>query len=169
MQKIYRATQKPPYDRYVEFIQRELNNLRGTLLLPEIYPVDGKYGYQTEKVVKVFQSRCGIAADGIWGEQSRQALAQQIRQRPVNPSIGSRDLKWDVGYAISSAISKIADLFKSACDSTLKDVERFAQLKKAPQAKDIKLLAEKCFKNNAAMAEVKRNSTCTIGNDVHDM
>ncbi len=156
MQRFYIASNNPPYDRYVEFIQRELNNLKGTLMLPEIYPVDGKYGPQTAKTVIVFQRRCGITADGIWGEQSRNALAQQIRQRPVNPSIASRELKWDMSYAISGAISKIADLFKTVCDTALEDVKTFAQLKKAPQARDIELLAKKCFKNNASLLEVKR-------------
>ena len=89
MQRIYVATSNPPYDPYVEFIQKQLNQLRKTLMhsLPEIKPVDGKYGKQTKTTVGVFQYLCGIRIDGIWGDQCRMALAQKIREQP-----GKRDM-----------------------------------------------------------------------------
>lgn len=81
MQQVYIVTANPPKDTYVEFVQRQMNNIRRSLLhnLPEVAE-NGLYDDKMAKAVKAFQQSCNIGVDGKFGPQTRMCLVQKMRE-----------------------------------------------------------------------------------------
>lgn len=64
----------------VKELQKNLNTVLGTKLT-----VDGDFGKNTENAVKQFQTKYGLKADGIYGKNSRAAMATALSAPKPNP------------------------------------------------------------------------------------
>lgn len=70
----------------VEFAQRQLK-----VYMPSdayLMMQDGNFGADTESVVKVFQKKCGLSADGIVGTETWKRLAPQVNGNLVDQFTG---------------------------------------------------------------------------------
>lgn len=93
MQNIYIASSNPEYDPFIVTIQNKLNTIRRNLLhnLPPITMVDGKYGYETARVVSAFQDACEISVDGKLGPVTIGRIEQKMRELPSISSVSLRE------------------------------------------------------------------------------
>ena len=145
MNQLYIPSANPKYDPFVLSIQRELNQLRSSLLhnLPFIKE-DGYYGFETAKAIRAFQQTCNIRADGVYGPQTRNCILQKLREMPsigpmsVQPKkIVSSSFSWyDV---VDQLISSVLDF-----NSTIKTVATNVTKLKNPTPE----LVFKCFRGS---------------------
>lgn len=154
MQQYYHPAQNPAPDPYVKFVQEQLNKIRSTLLhdIPMVNPVDGKYGSQTAMVVKAFQKRCNITDDGIWGPESRAAMAQKMREQP-SLSIQPEKTKFPF---LPGLIKTVCGIIDDVSKQAVKEVERASKMSGALTSRDIQEIPQRLLKNNMSLKEVQQ-------------
>lgn len=99
---VYDTPQKGAFGADVTKLQRQLNQLGYGLL------VDGNFGDSMDKVVKSFQQKSGLTADGIFGEGSQQALIKAIdAQTKAKKEAAKEEVK---GVQIEKEVKRVIKL-----------------------------------------------------------
>lgn len=101
---------------YVRWLQDSLNRIDGTRLV-----VDGISGAMTRSAVRAFQSKRGLAADGVVGPQTEAALIRAGAAQPPGSSVAAAPASAPVPYTQprtrlqvpESAITSLLPVFSS--------------------------------------------------------